>query len=51
MMGFFKGVDYNTLKNAVDIISWDNYPFWHEEKDEVPEAVYTSAGIITYREV
>lgn len=44
MMGFFKGVDYNTLKNAVDIISWDNYPFWHERKDEVPEAVYTSAG-------
>ena len=34
MMGFFKGVDYNTLKNAVDIISWDNYPFWHERKDE-----------------
>ena len=35
MMGIFKGVDYNTLKNAVDIISWDNYPFWHERKDEV----------------
>ena len=45
MMGFFKGVDYNTLKNAVDIISWDNYPFWHERKDEVPEAAHRDAVV------
>lgn len=38
-MYFFKGMDYNRLKEGVDIISWDNYPYWHKQKDEVPTAV------------
>ena len=43
-MDFFKGLDYNRLKKGLDIISWDSYPFWHEQKDEVPAAVRTAAN-------
>ena len=43
-MDFFKGLDYNRLKKDLDIISWDSYPFWHEQKDEVPAAVRTAAN-------
>ena len=43
-MYFFKGLDYNRMKKGVDIISWDNYPFWHKEKDEVPTAVKAAAS-------
>ena len=38
-MDTFKNIDYNRLQKELDIISWDNYPFWHKEKDEVPVAV------------
>ena len=43
-MAFFKNLDYNGLKQEIDIISWDSYPFWHKSKDEVPEAVWASAN-------
>lgn len=43
-MEFFKAIDGNRLKRNLDIISWDSYPFWHEQRDEVPMAVYTAAG-------
>lgn len=42
-MDFFKGLDYNRLKRNLDVISWDNYPYWHKSKDEVPVAVRTAA--------
>lgn len=38
-MDTFKNIDYNRLQKELDIVSWDNYPFWHREKDEVPVAV------------
>lgn len=38
-MDTFKNLDYNKLHREFDIVSWDNYPFWHKEKDEVPAAV------------
>lgn len=38
-MDTFKNIDYNRLHKELDIVSWDNYPFWHKEKDEVPVAV------------
>ena len=41
---FFKGLDYNRMKKGLDIISWDSYPFWHEQKDEVPVAARTAAN-------
>ena len=43
-MDFFKGLDYNRMKKGLDIISWDSYPFWHEQKDEVPVAARTAAN-------
>ncbi len=33
MMDMFTGLDYEVLKDEVDIISWDNYPHWHSEND------------------
>lgn len=43
-MGFFKGLNYQRLQECLDIVSWDNYPFWHETKDEVPTAVRAAAN-------
>lgn len=43
-MYFFKGIDYNRMARGLDIISWDNYPFWHKTKDEVPVAVKAAAN-------
>ena len=42
-MYFFKSLDYYEMQKAVDVVSWDSYPFWHKEKDEVPVAVKTAA--------
>ncbi len=28
-------VNYYELADAVDIVSWDSYPFWHKEKESV----------------
>ena len=43
-MYFFKGHDYNRMQKGLDIISWDNYPHWHKQKDEVPTAVKAAAN-------
>lgn len=43
-MYFFKGLDYNRMQRGLDIISWDNYPHWHKQKDEVPAAVKSAAN-------
>lgn len=43
-MYFFKGLDYGKMRDDLDIISWDNYPFWHKTKDEVPVAVRAAAN-------
>lgn len=31
MMGTFPGLDYWKMADSVDIISWDNYPAWHND--------------------
>ncbi len=43
-MYFFKGLDYSRMAEGIDIISWDNYPFWHKQRDEVPTAVKAAAN-------
>lgn len=43
-MDFFKGFDYQRLGKEFDIISWDNYPFWHERRDETVPAVCAAAN-------
>lgn len=43
-MEFFKNLDYHRLHKCLDIVSWDNYPDWHRDRDEVPVAVRAAAG-------
>lgn len=43
MMSFFEPLDYDKWANEVAIISWDSYPRWHSEEDEVPIAVWAAA--------
>lgn len=42
-MHFFKPLNYYEMAKAVDVVSWDSYPFWHKRKDEVPAAVKAAA--------
>ena len=35
-------LDYGVFARAVDVVSWDSYPNWHEKDDEVGEAVNTA---------
>lgn len=42
-MYFFKSINYFKLQKELDVVSWDSYPFWHKEKDEVPMAVKAAA--------
>ena len=35
-------LDYGAFAKAVDVISWDSYPNWHESADEIDEAVDTA---------
>jgi len=44
MMGFFKCLDYFKFKDSLDIVSWDSYPSWHEEKNDIDVAIYTAAS-------
>ena len=43
-MGSFKNLDYQKFHRELDIVSWDNYPLWHIQKDEVPVAVCAAAN-------
>lgn len=43
-MDFFKNLDYHRLSRCIDVVSWDNYPNWHIQKDEVPAAVRAAAS-------
>jgi beta-galactosidase len=44
MMDFFQPLDYPKFGRSLDIISWDSYPNWHRDKDEVNVAVATAAN-------
>ncbi|TYA10314.1 beta-galactosidase [Paenibacillus faecis] len=35
MMDLFYGLDYREFAKAVDVVSWDAYPTWHEAESEV----------------
>lgn len=43
-MDFFKNLDYHRLSRCLDVVSWDNYPHWHIDRDEVPAAVRAAAN-------
>jgi beta-galactosidase len=42
MMDLFEGLDYRKLADVVDVISWDAYPTWHDEKDNGKVAAWFS---------
>ena len=48
-MDIFKNINYNRLQKELDVVSWDNYPFWHRQKDEVPVAVQAAFNHSTMR--
>lgn len=33
MMYDFKGLNYHKFADAIDIVSWDNYPQWHKKEE------------------
>lgn len=41
-MEYFYDYDYWQLSKAIDIISWDSYPMWHNQQDETTLACYTA---------
>lgn len=42
LMGFFPGLDYRKLAAALDVVSWDSYPMWHQEASDAEYAVRTA---------
>ncbi|WP_027092498.1 beta-galactosidase [Cohnella thermotolerans] len=34
MMDWYEGLDYRKFADALDVISWDAYPTWHEARDD-----------------
>ena len=49
MMGFFKALNYQKWAADMDIISWDNYPYWHSEANELAQAAEISAQHSSFR--
>lgn len=41
-MEYFYDYDYWKLASALDFISWDSYPMWHNVRDETTLACYTA---------
>lgn len=44
MMGFFKPLNYFKWAKEIDIVSWDCYPDWHSEEDEIGVGVNAAAA-------
>ncbi|MDR0248400.1 MAG: beta-galactosidase [Oscillospiraceae bacterium] len=43
LMGFYNGLDYFKFAPLLDIVSWDNYPTWHDENpDELAVPAFTA---------
>lgn len=40
LMGFYYDLDYTKFKDVLDIVSWDNYPAWRTEENDVKVAVH-----------
>ena len=36
MMGFYDGLNYGKFRDVCDVISWDNYPHWHNGDEALP---------------
>lgn len=40
-MEYFYDYNYWELSKSIDVISWDSYPLWHRDNDEIALACYT----------
>lgn len=40
-MEYFYDYNYWELAKSIDVVSWDSYPLWHRDSDEVALACYT----------
>ena len=41
-MGIYPGLNYFELAREIDVISWDSYPQWHQDQDDVRLAAQTA---------
>lgn len=41
-MEYFYDYNYWELAKSIDVVSWDSYPLWHKDQDEVALACYTA---------
>jgi beta-galactosidase len=42
LMEAFEGLNYFKLAKELDVVSWDSYPTWHDNSDEVDMAAWVS---------
>ncbi len=42
LMGFYYGLDYRVLAKEIDVASWDCYPFWRGDKNDITLASDTA---------
>ncbi len=42
-MEMFSDVDYREMRSKIDVISWDNYPRWHNDYEEVIDTAVKAA--------
>lgn len=49
MMAFYRAFNYHKWAKKMDIISWDNYPYWHSEEDEMGQAAEIAAQHSLFR--
>lgn len=42
LMGFYYDLDYTKFRDVLDIASWDNYPAWRTEENDVQTAIHTA---------
>ncbi len=43
------GLDYRKMAKALDVISWDSYPTWHDQKDDSQQAAMVAFYHDLYR--
>jgi len=44
LMGFYNGLNYFKFRDVLDIVSWDNYPYWHTNPEDESEVAITTAA-------
>lgn len=48
LMGFYNGLNYADFRDVLDVVSWDNYPEWHNAKQSDAALAMEVACIADY---